>query len=830
MLGHMKVTLLQICYSSPLKNSDPRESVLLTGLFVGESYRNARWPWNGLRSWVAAALLIPALACAAGAQAPPKPIRQIRIEGLKREPEGDLLARLRIRVGDPFNERQVSEQTGELYSTGKFKQVENRFEEREDGWAVTFVVVERLLVSTAELRGREELSEKHLSTEPPALQTRKGGLLSESHVADDADVLRQKYHEAGYIFAQVESRIVRKDDTADVVFLIDEGSRVRIRKVEFFGNDTVAASTLLRLMNTREKDTWFFGLIRPGFYDYNVLRADLRNLESYYGSIGFFDARAEPEEVYFDYGRGRIRISIQIQEGPRYTFTGYSLRGNRVFLDQTLLDLTTAVGGLPFDAQVMERDRRAILDYYGDRAYIEAKVEPRPLPNVDTRTVSVAFEITEKNEVYVDEVTIRGNVKTQDRVIRRELEVNPGERVDRSKLVKSRSNLNRLQIFKNVRYSFEGASQGEKDLIWQVEEEPSGRLVLGFGVTSGFGVIGNFSITKRNFDPTDWPESLYELPESFTGGGQTLSLVAQPGTRRSLYRFSLTEPYLFETKNSLTLAASSLTIARDDYDEGRTSFSPQLAHALDFDRDLVFSVGHRLEEVEISRLDFDAPSDAVAADGFTTVIAASTGISYNKVLFEHLEGPYDGSNNAVLYEYAGGLLGGEVDFHKFEVTNEVYYPIYEYTRGPETFHHVVSLINRYGMIEPEHTADTVPIFERFFLGGPNSVRGFRFRGLGPHENNNPIGGTGMLYGNLEYSFPLFQKLLRGVFFLDYGNLSPNINELSTGRMRYAVGGGFRVNFPFLGQPLPIGLYLGTPIAKEPDDRTRVFLFTIGAPF
>ena len=774
--------------------------------------------------------LLPLLTGELGAQAPGKPIRQLSIEGLKRESEGDLLARLGIRVGDAFDEREVSERTGTLYSTGKFTHVEYRLEERQDGWAVTFVVVERQVVLDVELRGREQLSEKHLSSEPPALQTRKSGLLSESHVAQDEDILLQKYHDAGYIFAQVKSRIVPKEGGSDVVFLIDEGSRVRIQNIEFVGNDSVAAGTLLRLMNTREKDTWFFGLLRPGFYDYQVFEGDLLNLERYYRSIGFFDARAEPEEIHFDYRRGRIQISISIREGPRYAFTGYSLRGNRVFLDQTLLDLTTAVGGLPFDAQTMERDRRAILDYYGDRAYIEAVVSPRLIHDVETRTVSVAFEIVEKNEVYIDEVTIQGNVKTQDRVIRRELEVYPGERVDRSKLVKTRSNLNRLQIFKTVRHSFEGTSQGQKDLIWEVEEEASGRLVVGFGVTSGFGVIGNFSITKRNFDVTDFPESLYELPESFTGAGQTLSLVAQPGTRRSLYRFSLTEPYLFETRNSLTLAASSLTIIRRDYDEGRTTFHPQLAHAFDFDRDLVFSLGHRLEEVEISDVDADAPADAFAAEGFTSVIAASTGVSYNKVLYEHLEGPYDGSSNGILYEYAGGLLGGEVDFHKLEVTNQVYYPIYEFTRGPETFHHVISLVNRFGMLEPEHTSDTVPIFERFFLGGPNSVRGFRFRGLGPHENNDPIGGTGMIYGNLEYSFPLFQKLLRGVFFLDYGNLTPDITDLSFGEMRYAVGGGLRINFPFLGQPLPIGLYLGTPLEKEDDDRTRVFLFTIGAPF
>ena len=164
------------------------------------------------------------------------------------------------------------------------------------------------------------------------------------------------------------------------------------------------------------------------------------------------------------------------------------------------------------------------------------------------------------------------------------------------------------------------------------------------------------------------------------------------------------------------------------------------------------------------------------------------------------------------------------------MTNEFYYPIYTVGTGPFSYHHVVSLLNRFGIVEPQHSGDGIPIFERFFIGGANTVRGFKFRGLGPHERGDPTGGTAMLYGNLEYSFPLFQKILRGVVFLDYGNLSPEISTFSFSEMRYAVGGGLRINFPFLGQPLPIGLYLGTPIRKESSDRSQLFLFTIGTPF
>jgi outer membrane protein insertion porin family len=739
-----------------------------------------------------AVVLIGAAALQAQEDSRPRTIIEIRIEGLKREQQPDLLARLGIRVGMPFVPRRLDEEVGHLYATGKFSNVSYETDLIEDRVIVTFRVVERPVIAAVELRGRDALKEKHLLTSPPALHSRVGALFSQAQFARDRDLLRQKYHDAGYIFAQVDGDVQHTQTGTRVVFQIQEGSRVRIRKVEFVGNHTVPSASLLKLMSTREKDFWFFGLLRPGFYDHATLQADLENLKRHYWSLGFFDAHVELDNLQLDYGDGRLQLTIRVDENARYIFKGYSLEGNRVFGDQTLLDLTTAVQGVHFDARIMEKDRQSILDYYGDRAYIEAQVDWLAVPDPPTRQVRIDFDIVENNEVYVEQVKVRGNVKTQDRVIRREVEVYPGERVDRSKLVKSRSNLNRLQIFRSVRYRFEpGSKKGSQNLIWDVEEEPSGRLILGFGVTSGFGVIGNFSITKRNFDLTDLPDSLYDLPDSFTGAGQTLTLVAQPGSQRSLYRFSLTEPYLFGTRNALTISAASLSIIRDEYDEDRTTFAPNLAHAFDFDRDFVFTLGTRLEEVEISDIDNDAPADVFDSEGYTTVIAVNTGLRYDKVLYEHLEGPYSGSSNAMFYEIAGGHLGGEVDLHKVELTNQLYYPVYTTTRGPETLHHVISLTNRVGVIEPQHDGDDVPIFERFFLGGPNTVRGFRFRGLGPHENKDAIGGTGMVYGNLEYSFPLFQKVLRGVLFFDYGNLQSDSSDVSFAEMRYVIGGSAR---------------------------------------
>ena len=199
------------------------------------------------------------------------------------------------------------------------------------------------------------------------------------------------------------------------------------------------------------------------------------------------------------------------------------------------------------------------------------------------------------------------------------------------------------------------------------------------------------------------------------------------------------------------------------------------------------------------------------------------------MLWEPLEGPYDGHSEWLSFEHAGAPLGGHVDFSKFEGSLSLYYPIYVHDEG--RLHHVIGIFTKFGIMEGHHNSvDRIPIFERFFLGGPNTVRGFRFRGLGPHFKKDALGGTAAWYGNFEYVFPIFQKFIRGVFFFDYGNLAkePSVFELDD--MRYAVGGGLRMNFPFLGQPLPIGLYLGKALESEDFDRERTFLFTIGTPF
>ena len=764
-----------------------------------------------------------------------KIIRRIEFRGLKRISAASLLFSLgeEVRIGQPFDPIAISKVTGKLYLTGHFSWVEDPIPVAfEDGIKIIFTLREKPAI------GAIQFIAEDTSTRKPSIgrkklkeniSTRAKGYLSSFELQTDVQQILQTYHEKGYLFAEVSQLVRHRENDVHVIFLIKEGPRVRISEVSFVGNKTVKSSTLNSLIATKKKD-WFFGFFNPGYYNREELTRDIDKIKQYYQGLGFFEVLVAVDNIeHYDQNR-RIKIRIFIEEGPRYIFTGYTFEGNTVFDTPTLLGLTQTLPGRFFSNERMRKDREEVLNYYKDRAYIFAKVEAEFRFRDRGTTVEINFKIEEDHEIHIDLVHIRGNVKTQDRVIRRELEFYPGEKVNWQKQQKSRSNLARLQFFRSIDYDYsQGSAPNHRDLLVKVDEEATGRLLIGFGVTSGFGVIGNFSITKSNFDLTDTPSSIYDIPDSFSGAGQTLNITLQPGTQRSRYSISFTEPYLFDTRNSLTLAASSIQLIRDDYDENRVSFTPSIGHALDFDRDLVFSIGTRVEQVEIKDIDFDADPDVFEVEGFTTIIAASTRLDYNKVLFEPLEGPYDGHHEWLSFEYAGEPLGGEVDFNKLEGALELYYPIYVHEES--RLHHVISLFNKFGGMEGSNQTNDIPIFERFFLGGPHNVRGFRFRGLGPHSTSKEaLGGTAVWFGNLEYVFPIFQKFLRGVVFLDYGNLAVEPSVFDLEEMRYAAGVGVRVNFPFLGQPIPIGLYYGKAFKKESSDRTRSFLFTIGTPF
>ena len=759
-----------------------------------------------------------------------KQIRKITIEGLDKTPESEILGRLQFRIGERYNPEAVEREAAQLFALGKFKRVLGPYESKfEDGVAIRFVVEEKPIVYKVLYLGRDQLSESDFYSSTPSLRLQEGDLFNEYLVEQDRQAIRKKYLDEGFLFVAVDHKIETGKRGAIVSFTISEGSRVQIENIRFSGNNAFSDGDLQENMTTKTKGFWILSLFTPGYFKHSDLQMDILNLKKFYRSHGYMDVQIEPSSIEILPEKDGLDIEISIAEGEQYLFDGYLFTGNTVFSEQVLKELTVARAGAQFNQEKLDQDKKSILAYYKDRAYLFAQVSPKFSHSLDKPTMRVRFDIEENNEIHINKIKVKGNLFTQDRVIRRELEFYPGEKIDNSRMVKSNSNLSRLGIFQRIDYSYEPTSQPSyRDVVVNVNEVPNfGNIMFGFGLSAGHGIFGNIQLTKKNFDILDTPDSLYDLRTAFTGAGQTLSINLSPGTIWSRYQLTFVEPYLMDTKNSLRLNFRSIKWWRRSWEERHTGFLPSISHAFDFDRDLRARIGARVGNIKVDNVDDAAPQDAKDVTGTTDIIGLTLGLEYDKLLYRPYEGPYDGHKETLDYEIAAGFFGSEINFHKIQIGQSLVFPVYQQEDGN---HHVVALKANLGLIEPFGDTDEIPIFERLFLGGPQNVKGFRYRGMGPHESGVPIGATGQVWGTVEYGFPVFEQVLRGVVFLDYGNLQ-DASDFRFEDMRYVLGFGARLNFPLLGGiPIPIGLYFGTPIQRAPQDETRFFLFSIGNIF
>lgn len=831
--------------------------------------RRGRRPASG-RCLLLLACLIPlATLSPAWAQLPDRPsvprvlgdrleIRSIELRGLIRQSEGEVRAQIQLKEGDTYAAEDLARAYERLWRSGQFVAIQEPqvFVENQ-GVRIVITFIERQRITTVTLEGVDGGRAGDLK---PKLLTRAGGLLNPRDLERDKQTILRFYRELGYYFVRVEADH-REAETArrgapapaaeptapvappvdanpdesrpltsvPVTFWVHEGPRVRIAGIRFHGNHSFTDGQLLRFMATRQRSA-FLGIPNPGLFDRNRYQQDLANLQTFYVFNGYFDAVVASEDFSFTPERDRIYIGIRISEGERYRITdvSFDIPGTPVFPESVLQQEVRTAPGMLYDEEEVQADVTRLSRLYSRNAYIEATVERKLIYAIQGNEVAIQYRIREGAPAYIEEIDIRGNVETRDKVIRRELTFFPGEKVNLDKIRESQSNLYRLQYFQRVEATYEpGSTPSQKRVVLEVEEQPTGSLNFGFGVTSGQGLVGIASVTKRNFDFTDVPERFSDFTNAWVGGGQTLALRAQPGTRDSRYNVEFREPYLFDTNTSLSLRAFRAIVDRNDFDEKRVAGEIAFGQRFPWDRNLVGEVGYRYEVIDIGNIDADAAPDVFRVEGDNVLSAIIGEIRYDRRQYTLKGLVIGGWSSSVGYEYIGGFLGGDVDINKARASLDLYRTLYS---KDDKRHHVLSLRNTFLWADYRQNTREVPIFERYFLGGARSLRGFRFREVGPHFNRDPIGGAGAHYGSLEYTFPLVEDLLRGLVFTDFGNLDKTLETLAFQRYRLTVGGGVLLNVNLFGQQIPISLTWGEAVASEEEDRERLFLFDIGTSF
>lgn len=769
-----------------------------------------------------------------------KEIREVRAgKGWRRHRFVNFKTLLNAREGQVYTLEKRRQDYNTLFARGLFRDVKIR-PEVDRGMLVVVVSVEEFdVIDQVEFRGHTVYSTAQLAA---AVRLAPGLYFNPAHLELDRIALTDMHVSKGHHFFGLREEVRPTARGVHLVWHITEGPMVSVESIEFTGNKNVSASDLKGYMLTRENDYLLFIPTGKNPYIAKNLAEDITRIKLYYKLEGWLDiAKEEPrprvfvEDLVFNETKTAVRIRIHIEEGERYKIRSVRVRGNTIYSEQEIRSWLESRPGGFYSEKTAYQDVQRIREKYGERAYILAEIAAEPIFGIAGRDVELLFDVKENSKVYVGKINIQGNTKTREDVIRRELtraQFLPGQEYNSRSLSKGVQRLRNLGWFGldpadpgqgvSVRNS-PGVDPGSQDVTLDVKEGQTGNVRFAAGYSSAFGVLGIIEITQRNFDIADIPKSLADLIDGtgFAGGGQFLRLRFAPAVKRQTFGVEFKEPYFFGYELGFGLRAYSTATTRESYDEDRLGGVVFFEKPVDPFR---FEIAFGGYQIGISEVDDTTPQNIRDLEGDNTVISTTFAMVFdtrNSPIF-----PSEGVKLLASFEYAGQELPGDFDFDKINVDSEFYWPIYE---TENKLRHVLSFQFTFGWAIPQRTDDTVPIFERYYAGGRGSIRGFEYRGMGPFENGDPVGGLAYLYASVEYTFPLFTKILRGAVFYDIANLVSDIDDFKHVKFRNVVGVGIRFQIPQLSN-IPVAIDFGFPLTKLDDDEEELVTFDIGRMF
>lgn len=823
-------------------------------------------------------LLCALLSPSAYAQfAGPKIIKiEIRHRGPVSVSDDLIRANIRVKVGDPYLIAAVDDDVRNLYTTGFFYNIQVGREESAEGLTLIYVLQEKPRLTEIKFRGNKKFSESKLKKK---LTTKINEPLDERKLFTDTQEIQQMYQKAGYPKTDVKYEPVIEESAgrATVTFVITESPKVKIVEVDFVGAQAFKQKKLRKVIKTRRR--WMFSWItQSGYFKDDVFEDDKEKLMDFYHDHGYIDFDIKNVQIVNPTPRSMI-IRFVVYEGAQYKVGSVKFTGNKLFTTndiakgmRTLHDLAhvkAKIGpnGLQMDVgdiftpKGFSKDIEQVEDFYGSRGYIDVSQSARNLnvlriPNTESGTMDLEFQIDEGQKSYVEKIEIRGNINTKDKVIRRELAVSPGEVFDMVRVKVSKERLEGLQYFEPGKVDArpeptDPPIAGRKNLVVGVEEKNTGNVQLGAAFSSVDQIVGFAELNQANFDIFN--------PPTFRGGGQKFRLRVAVGSVRQDYVVTFIEPWFLGRKLALELNAyhteKNYQSLDDIYDETRTGASVGLTRALGSDF-LIGSIGYTIEDVGISlNSGFHGPINASQQGPGSSVGDPTSGGTGGRVLQvpanvpnailqetgNHLLSrvraslaydtrgggllPNKGQRTEVFAEVVGGMLGGDRDFYKLEMHTAWYF----HGLGAG---HVLELAGRTGVASSLDSHD-VPFYERFYLGGLYTMRGYKYRSISPREAgfDEPVGGNTYWFGYAEYSIPIFQQdKERGVgirlaAFYDVGNVESGAYDYShLNHFNDNWGIGLRLNLP-IG---PLRLDYGIPITHDKDNGSSGrFQFGVG---
>jgi outer membrane protein insertion porin family len=578
---------------------------------------------------------------------------------------------------------------------------------------------------------------------------------------------------------------------------------------------------------------WGSWLSGSGVLKDDQFQEDLDKVREYYRSHGYIDVEVRGTKVE-RVSRKWLVVHLDLFEGRQYKIGSVQIEGTRLFPVADIQKKLKMTGGQTFTPDGLQKDSKAIEDYYGGRGYLDTSVRSVRVPNVQTGRMDVTYTVKEGELTYIEKIEIRGNTKTKDKVLRRELAVAPGDIYDTVRVTKSAERLKNLGYFAKVDTTPEPtAVPNRKNLVVNVEEQRTGTLTFGAGFSSIDSLVGFVEVTQGNFDLFNWP--------TFTGGGQKLRMRAQVGLQRQDYILSFTEPWFLDRQLSLGFDAfyREAGYLSSDYTEKRVGGDVRLGKAIN--QFLRWEVQYSLQDIAQSITATNISQELLSQSGTWLRSSLLTTLTYDTRDSVFLT--MRGNRSELSGELVGGPLGGNVSIYKLNARTTFFFPFFN--------GHVLELIGAAGVADAYGSSrgsgptvtetvvnggvtnfvpvkvDDVPLFDRYFLGGANTLRGFDYRKVGPKDiNSEPIGGNTYVNATVEYSIPVVERVRFALFF-DVGEVERNAYQFAAGDLMGDVGGGVRLNLP-VG---PLRLDYGWPIITDGlSGRTGKIQFSVGYQF
>jgi outer membrane protein insertion porin family len=709
--------------------------------------------------------------------------------------EAVILGRVSAKIGSPFVANRTAEDIRAIFSLGFFDDVQVKVEDFEGGVKLTYVVVERPFIRDILFAGNKKQDSATLQEK---IELKLGSVYNPVEVNRSSDKLKEFYETEGYFEVGITPEVEKlPDGDVTITFRISEGRRISIDQIVVEGARGLTPQEIKRAMETQEREF----IVLRGTVQRQRLDEDVDRIIQLYNDHGYVQARVDKSEIEVDREKARATIRIVVVEGPQFKVGGVDITGNAVLPQEEIRKRIDLKSGDVFSRSKLRDSVKSITDLYSAIGRASADVNPNTTQDTPGRLVNLVFEIQEGPETYVERINISGNTRSEEKILRREIPMAEGDLFTTQKLTRAKQRLTNLNYFDKVNATTVPGSAKDKIIVnIDVTEKPTGLFSIGGGYSSQDGVLGTLDLSQRNFLGKGW-EVFLRLR-----GGQNL----QTGT------IGFTEPWLFDRPLAAGFDIFNTRRLLPDYTVNSLGGDIRLGHPLgEYSR---WNALYRVSQDRISDVNQLGSPELISQEG--THLTSLVGMSLARDTRDSVFDPTRGSTQSIGVDFAGVGFGEK--FVRSTATATYFQPM-------PWLEHVLSfrVLAGYSF---GWSKDPVPLFERFYLGGSNSLRQFKSLQVSPKDSTGTrIGGNAQALGSIEYQIPLFFGIKAALFY-DVGNVwGPDISggsKVDITDLRHGAGAGLRWNSPFG----PIRVDYGIKLDQKKGESFGNFNFSAGSSF